>query len=481
MQTTPMLETLIATLTNWFAQTVIVPLWALWLAGLLATMTILDYVLRPTVRWYFRLRLNRAVETLNRRLQLKIPRFKLTQRHILVDRLVNDPQIAEAILQKAREDNAPYVVIERHARRYAREIVPSFSALGYFGFALKTTRWLSRMLYTVRLHYQDEPALKQIKEDSTVIFIMNHRSNMDYILVTYLAGERSALAYAVGEWARVWPLKQLVRAMGAYFIRRQSRNDLYRAVLNRYIQMATQGGVAQAIFPEGGLSRDGGLQPLKLGLISYIINGFETHSERDIVFVPVGLNYDRVLEDSALIRLKKGDKIRFHKKIAAIIRAMKWYLWVRIVTRFRRFGYAAVAFGTPLSYRDFIAQDGMDSPQHVVKMLSKELQTRLLDAIPIMPTALLAQIILRDKTPMGKTRIKAEVTAQLQAFRKNGVDTWLRGVDMEQGLEFSLKSLVRRGVLQFDAVDGKDVYRINPAKQDLLRYYANSIAHLDFS
>ena len=476
-----MLETLIATLTNWFAQTVIVPLWALWLAGLLATMTILDYVLRPTVRWYFRLRLNRAVETLNRRLQLKIPRFKLTQRHILVDRLVNDPQIAEAILQKAREDNAPYVVIERHARRYAREIVPSFSALGYFGFALKTTRWLSRMLYTVRLHYQDEPALKQIKEDSTVIFIMNHRSNMDYILVTYLAGERSALAYAVGEWARVWPLKQLVRAMGAYFIRRQSRNDLYRAVLNRYIQMATQGGVAQAIFPEGGLSRDGGLQPLKLGLISYIINGFETHSERDIVFVPVGLNYDRVLEDSALIRLKKGDKIRFHKKIAAIIRAMKWYLWVRIVTRFRRFGYAAVAFGTPLSYRDFIAQDGMDSPQHVVKMLSKELQTRLLDAIPIMPTALLAQIILRDKTPMGKTRIKAEVTAQLQAFRKNGVDTWLRGTDMEQGLEFSLKSLVRRGVLQFDAVDGKDVYRVNPAKQDLLRYYANSIAHLDFS
>ena len=481
MQTTPMLETLIATLTNWFAQTVIVPLWALWLAGLLATMTILDYVLRPTVRWYFRLRLNRAVETLNRRLQLKIPRFKLTQRHILVDRLVNDPQIAEAILQKAREDNAPYVVIERHARRYAREIVPSFSALGYFGFALKTTRWLSRMLYTVRLHYQDEPALKQIKEDSTVIFIMNHRSNMDYILVTYLAGERSALAYAVGEWARVWPLKQLVRAMGAYFIRRHSRNDLYRAVLNRYIQMATQGGVAQAIFPEGGLSRDGGLQPLKLGLISYIINGFETDGERDIVFVPVGLNYDRVLEDSALIRLKKGDKIRFHKKIAAIIRAMKWYLWVRIVTRFRRFGYAAVAFGTPLSYRDFITQDGMDSPQHVVKMLSKELQTRLLDAIPIMPTALLAQIILRDKTPMGKTRIKAEVTAQLQAFRKNGVDTWLRGVDMEQGLEFSLKSLVRRGVLQFDAVDGKDVYRINPAKQDLLRYYANSIAHLNFS
>lgn len=47
-----------------------------------------------------------------------------------------------------------------------------------------------------------------------MVFVINHRSNMDYILVTYLVAERSALSYAVGEWARVWPLKQLVRAMG---------------------------------------------------------------------------------------------------------------------------------------------------------------------------------------------------------------------------------------------------------------------------
>jgi glycerol-3-phosphate O-acyltransferase len=59
---------------------------------------------------------------------------------------------------------------------------------------------------------------------------MNHRSNMDYILVAFLAAERTALSYAVGEWARIWPLQTLIRALGAYFVRRKSGNPLYRKV-----------------------------------------------------------------------------------------------------------------------------------------------------------------------------------------------------------------------------------------------------------
>jgi glycerol-3-phosphate O-acyltransferase len=64
---------------------------------------------------------------------------------------------------------------------------------------------------------------------------MNHGSNMDYVLVTYLASQRSVLSCVVGEWARVWPLSWVIRAMGAFFIRRKSRNPLYRRVLARYV------------------------------------------------------------------------------------------------------------------------------------------------------------------------------------------------------------------------------------------------------
>jgi glycerol-3-phosphate O-acyltransferase len=143
-----------------------------------------------------------------------------------------------------------------------------------------------------------------------VIFVMNHRSNMDYVLVTWLAAERSALAYAVGEWARVWPLRSLVRAMGGYFIRRRHNNALYRKVLARYVQMATEAGVTQAVFPEGGLSRTGGLGRPKLGLLSYLLDGFEPGASRDVVFVPVALNYDRVMEDRNLIAAQESGDAR---------------------------------------------------------------------------------------------------------------------------------------------------------------------------
>ena len=73
---------------------------------------------------------------------------------------------------------------------------------------------------------------------------MNHRSNMDYILLAYLAADQVALSYAVGEWARrSGRSSQLVRAMGAFFVRRGSGNTLYRRVLERYVQMATEGGI----------------------------------------------------------------------------------------------------------------------------------------------------------------------------------------------------------------------------------------------
>jgi glycerol-3-phosphate O-acyltransferase len=79
--------------------------------------------------------------------------------------------------------------------------------------------------------------------DKTVIFVMNHRSNMDYVLVTWLAAERSHLSYAVGEWARVWPLPPLIRMRWAPISSAAvSNNPLYRKVLARYVQISTEAG-----------------------------------------------------------------------------------------------------------------------------------------------------------------------------------------------------------------------------------------------
>ena len=456
-------------------ETIEIPVWTVWLAGILAVIGLLDRILVPTVGWYLRRRMDRAIAILNERLKLRISPFKLTRRRILVDRLAYDPQVINAIVEHTKSEAVPYRVAEQRAHRYANEIVPSFSAIGYFGFAIKAARWLSRLLYRVRLGYVDETALNGINPDATVVFVMNHRSNMDYVLVTYLAASHSALSYAVGEWARVWPLKQLIRSMGGYFIRRKSRNLLYRRVLARYVQMATQAGVAQAIFPEGGLSRDGLLKPAKLGLLGYMVAGFDPSESRDICFVPVGLNYDRVLEDRVLLASGRGEKTTLWLKLSGFFRFMMRQAALRMTGKFYRFGYASVSFGTPVSYKDFLKDKSGQSHEETTQALGDELMQRVGQVIPILPASLVARIFLEmPKADMSQDMVAQKARVALDALIAKGAYMHIPHKNFDYAIEVGLRMLVLRKVIR--KIDAK--YTVNPDDIDLLRYYANAIAHL---
>ncbi len=274
-----------------------VPVWLVVATGVLALVGLIDRLLMPTARYMLRRRVSDAIEELNTRLKLRIQPFKLTKRESLIDRIVHDQEVLRAVEAHAVATGESRASALARAEAHAREIVPTFNAVTYFRFGTLAARWLSRAMYRVRLGYFDENGLGAVDPDATVVFVINHRSNMDYVLVTYLASTSSALSYAVGEWARVAVLQTLIRSMGAYFIRRDSGDPLYRKVLARYVQIATAEGVTQAVFPEGGLTRDGALRPARLGLLGYITAKFDPAGPRDLVFVPVGLNYDRVLED----------------------------------------------------------------------------------------------------------------------------------------------------------------------------------------
>src|SRR3990172_6381349 len=117
----------------------------------------------------------------------------------------------------------PRELAQAQVLRYAREIVPAFNAYIYFRVGYWLAGRFARLLYRVRVGFADNERLGKIDPEATVVFVMNHRSNMDYVLAAFLAAEQTTLSYAVGEWARIWPLQQLIRAMGAYFVRRNSR------------------------------------------------------------------------------------------------------------------------------------------------------------------------------------------------------------------------------------------------------------------
>ncbi|GHC18583.1 glycerol-3-phosphate 1-O-acyltransferase [Gemmobacter nanjingensis] len=386
-------------------ETVELPLWLVVLALTLAAVAALERVLMPSARWFLRRRAERLVARLNIHLARPIRPFRLMARADRIVQLTYDPKVMQAAMDHAQETGTPEPVAFEAARKAAREIVPGFSALVYFGVATRLARWLSRALYTVRVRPVDA-ALAGIDREATVVFVMNHRSNMDYVLVTWLVANRSALSYAVGEWARVWPLSAMIRAMGAYFIRRGSRDPLYRRVLARYVQIITAEGVTQAIFPEGGLSLDGRVGAARMGLLSYILQDFGP-DHRDVVFVPVGIGYDRVLEDRLLVEAAAKGERRFRAGPLGVL----GFLW-RMARRkwkgtYSGFGHAGVAFGAPISLRDWLATHPADA-----EALGTALMQRVGEAVPVLPVPLAAAALRKGAAAVPELVSRAMALAQ---------------------------------------------------------------------
>ncbi len=444
-------------------QTVQLPLWLFVLILLFAAVTALSHFLLPSVRWFFRRRFEKAVGRLNTRLKRPIQPFKLARRYDMIQRLIYDPEVSREIAIYAEKNNVPENVAFQKAQEYAREIVPSFSAFAYFSFAMRVAKVLAESVYRIRTAPQNDVVFGAIAENATAVFVMNHRSNMDYVLVTYLASKTSTLSYAVGEWARVWPLSSLIRLWGAYFIRRRSGGALYRKVLSRYVQMATLGGDTQAFYPEGGLSLTGRLQPPKVGLLSYLVDGFDHDGDRDIVFVPVAINYDRVLEDRVLIAAHaRGDR-RFGARISVVVAFILRKFWQRLRGHDTRFGTASVAFGDPVSLRDYGKVDSVDE-------LSGELMSRIEAVMPVLGVPLVASV-LADKGPLNVMELEAEVAQLLTQMPPQSVA--LDEDNLSGEVARACRHMHQHGLIE--QIDSE--WRALSGQEKAVEFYANSIAH----
>lgn len=462
---------------------VAVPLWLLVVLVLFAGWMALERVLVPSVRWFFRRKVNQAIGEMNRRLRIRVRPFKLNRRQVLIDRLSYDPEVLEAAQRWAEAKGVPNDVAVDRVRRYATEICPSFNAYMYFGIGNGIAQRLVRMLYWIRVVYADKQGFLNINPRASLVFVLNHRSNMDYLLASYMVVHHAALSYAVGEWARVWPLQQLIRSMGAYFVRRGSGDELYRKVLARYVQMAIEGGIIQAVFPEGGLSRDGRLRPPKLGLLDYMVRSYDPAGEHDVVFIPVGINYDRVLEDRTLLLERKQAPAQPEKWNA--VRNTFGFVFniicLRIRNRWDRFGYAAVQFGSPISLKNYCVAHDIDFRRYTtderfdqVTVLADHLMQAVGELVPALAVPLLAQVVRDNSNAYTELELKAQVQQRLDSLSVQG----RRHLIFDAASSFALDKAIRMMVIRHLLIERDGRYSANLNETNLIEYYAHSIDHL---
>jgi len=426
----------------------------------------------------------RALRTIHK-FRTRLARYKLQERRIARAALADDPAIIAAVHAHMAEHGLPEPVVRRQVRKYVDEIVPHFNVLSYYKIGYNVAKILVNLLYKTSVDYQDERALEQIPKRDVVVYLMNHRSNADYIVVAYVLARGVHVSYAVGEWARAWPLEYVFKSFGAYFIRRRFREPLYHTVLERYVQLITRNGVTQGIFPEGGLSRDGKLRPPKLGLLDYICRTLTDPAfDRDIWFVPVALNYDRVLEDRSLIRelIHHGDRPSRLLQLGTVVSYLVSNT-VRLLTgRLKRYGRVAVNFGTPLSLRAWLKTapgDVLSLPKEArlpeLERLAREMLVRIGAIIPVTPVPLAAAALLSfGQTVIQKNALLERMDQLRDRLLEVNGKVVRGGARIGEVWDRAWRMLRMRRLVVADG----DTLVVLPRGRPLLEFYANSIAHL---
>ena len=426
----------------------------------------------------------KALRTLHE-FRTRLARYKLQERRLVKAALADDPVITAAVHEHMAAHSLPEEAVRRRVSVYVDEIVPHFSVLSYYKLGYNLAKIFVNLLYKVSVDYQDERALAAIPRRDVVVYLMNHRSNADYVVVAYVLARGVHVSYAVGEWARAWPLEYVFKSFGAYFIRRRFREPLYHAVLERYIQLITRNGVTQGIFPEGGLTRDGRLRAPKLGLLDYICRTLRDPAfARDIWFVPVAINYDRVLEDRSLIRELTDERDRPGRLTQFFTVAS--YLasnTLRLLTgRLQRYGRAAVNFGTPLSLRGWLrtAPDGvLDWPKErrlpALEKLAQEMLTRIGAILPVTPVPLAAAALLSfDQTVIPRAAVLERMDELRDRLHEVNGKVVRGGARIGDIWDRAWRMLRMRRLVVADG----DSLVVLPRGRPLLEYYANAIAHL---
>ena len=452
---------------------------------LLAILALLGIAVLQLSRTAVRRQLRHRARQLLFQFRARIDRYKLVERDRIREALMRDPVVLRAIGQHAELTGAGEAQVRVKVNQYIDEIVPFFNVLSYYQLGYNLSRLTINLLYRATVEYRDEAALDRIPRRDVVVYLMNHRSNADYVVVAYVLARVVSISYAVGEWARTWPLEFVFKSFGSYFIRRQFREALYHTVLERYVQLITLNGVTQGIFPEGGLTRDGALRPVKIGLLDYIVRTIEEPAfDRDIWLVPVGINYDRVLEDRSLIRERiiGADPPSRLQQFTGVVSYLGWNLARLLTGQLKRYGRVSVAFGTPISVRGWLATQPpaiLSLPRaerlpHIQGLAEQALE-RIGKVIPVTPVSLASAALLSFGTSViPLTRVLERMDELRDQLSERDAKVVRSELPLVEVWDRAWRMLsMRRLALQ----QGSDLV-ILPRERPLLEYYANSIRHL---
>ncbi|KAM9070038.1 glycerol-3-phosphate acyltransferase 1, mitochondrial [Sarcophilus harrisii] len=294
----------------------------------------------------------------------------------VTENVLNSNRVQEAIEEVASELNSrdgsvqqqskSISKVKKKAKRILQEMVANVSPA-----MIRLTGWVLLKLFnsffwSVQIHKGQLEMVKAATEmNLPLIFLPVHKSHIDYLLLTFILFCHNIKApyIAAGNNLNIPIFSTLIHKLGGFFIRRRldetsdgRKDTLYRALLHGHIVELLRQQQFLEIFLEGTRSRSGKTSHARAGLLSVVVDTLSTNTIPDILIIPVGISYERIIEGHY-----NGEQLGKPKKNESL-----WSVARGVCRMLRKnFGCVRVDFAQPFSLKEYLesqSQKPMPAP-----------------------------------------------------------------------------------------------------------------------
>jgi glycerol-3-phosphate O-acyltransferase len=422
--------------------------------------------------------------------------------------VLRDRGLRAALDRLAADTGRPRRELDADAARALEEIASRYSPV-VVELARPILAHLFRKLYdAVEI---DEAGLERVRraaERAPLVLCPSHKSHIDYLVLSWLFYEHGMTPphIAAGVNLAFWPFGAIARRGGGFFIRRTVKGDrVYTATLRAYVKQLLRDGFPQEFYLEGGRSRTGKLLFPKTGLFSMEVDAWLEGAAEDVLFVPVAIDYERLMEGRAYARELAGGEKR-KEDFRGLLRA-------RRVLR-RRHGRLYVHFEEPLSLRELAERrlgpaassltpaDVMDAPgaaagapdegarrdadprRQLVQALANHVAWRVQRATVVLPVGLVAATLLSHSRRGVTGADLARRVDLLRALAAEGGARFARGLDgapadprVPGPVADAVAFLAEDGLVRTESAAGEVVHLVPDERRAQLDYHRNAVLH----
>jgi glycerol-3-phosphate O-acyltransferase len=404
----------------------------------------------------------------------------LSHRRTQLHTLLNTPSVRAAITLDAETRGVPLAAAQKSARDFAFEIASDYTYSVIRAFALFLT-WVWNKVYDgVEVHNFDR--VTTVAPGHGIVYVPCHRSHVDYLLLSYIIFNRGLMVphIAAGANLNLPVVGSILRRSGAFFLRRKLKGEpLYAAVFLEYLHLMIDRGFPIEYFIEGGRSRSGRMLPPKAGILAMTVQSFVRSHSRPLVFVPVYIGYEKLMEGKSYIaelhgRPKKSESLFDLVAAARLLR--------------RNFGQAHVNFGPPLALEEFLdrqhpawREEAFDTQapwlRGAVDATAMQLARSINAHAVVNPVNLVALTLLSTPKHAADRRLLERQIGHVQALL--GEPPWADSIiPCATPAEQVIACALRLDMVQCQPHPLGDIIRADEQQAASLAYFRNNVLHL---